>query len=102
MKLRKADEMEQNHNLKSARNSFVFYTIALATWVIYEFIKTGEPGLEVFILIVGGAVFWWSRTILYRQTETEEKVKIPSKAILQTLIYVIVFLAIILIAGYYF
>jgi len=32
MKLRKPDEMERSHNLNSARNAFIFYTIALLIW----------------------------------------------------------------------
>ncbi|WP_343032924.1 hypothetical protein [Virgibacillus doumboii] len=103
MKLRKADEMEQNHNIKAARNAFMFYTAALLIWAIYDFITTGKLGWQMTILLVGTAVFWWSRSILYKQTETEEeKVKIPSKAILWTIFYLVLFLAIIFIANYYF
>ncbi|GAA0610430.1 hypothetical protein GCM10009001_29640 [Virgibacillus siamensis] len=100
MKLQKPDEMERSHNLKSARNAFMFYIAALIIWAIYDFITTGKAGLQMTILLVGTAVFWWSRSILNKQTE-EEKVKIPPRAIIWTIFYLVIFLAIIFIANYY-
>lgn len=102
MKLHKADEMEQNHNLKAAKNAFTFYSAALFIWGLYDFITTGHYGWQLTILLVGTSIFWWSKIFLYNQTETEEeKVKIPSKAILWTIFYLVIFLSIILIANYY-
>lgn len=66
MKLRKADEMEKDHNLKSARNAFVFYTAALLIWAL---IHTGDTGIPMTILLVGSAVFWFSRSFLYKKTQ---------------------------------
>lgn len=61
--------MEEDHNLKSARNGFRFYTAALLTWAIYDFITVGELGWQMTILLIGTAIFWWSRTILYKKTQ---------------------------------
>lgn len=97
MKLRKPDEMEQKHNLLSARNAFLFYVVALLIWGVYDFVTTGDAGWQMTILLVGAAIFWWSRLILYKDAETEGKPKLPSKAILWTVIYLALFLTIILI-----
>lgn len=80
MKLRKPDEMEKSHNLKSARNAFMFYTAALLIWAFYDFITTGDYGWQMTILLVGTAIFWWSRTILYKKTETEEETSNANKS----------------------
>ena len=101
MMIRKSDEMEQNHNLKSARNTFMFYTVALLIWAVYDFINTGDSGWQMTILLVGTAVFFWSRVVLYKNTETEGRGKIPAKTILWTVFYLVMFLAIILINQYY-
>ena len=57
MKLHKADEMEQNHNLKAARNAFMFYTVALIIWAMYDLIITGKLGWRMTIFLVGTAIF---------------------------------------------
>ena len=82
MKLRKPDEMEQKHYLMSAKNAFIFYILALLIWSVYEFITTGDTGWQMTILLVGAAIFWWSKLSLYQDAETEGKPKLPSKAIL--------------------
>ncbi|MFK3959886.1 hypothetical protein [Guptibacillus hwajinpoensis] len=69
MKLRKADEMEKDHNLKSARNAFIFYTAALFIWGLIHLIQTGNTGVPITILLVGSAIFWFSRSFLYRKTQ---------------------------------
>lgn len=97
MKLRKPDEMEQRHNLKSASNAFIFYAVALFVWAIYDFIDTGNVNLQLTIFTIGVLIFSWSRIVLDKQTETEEKkVQIPSKTILWTVFYFVVFLIILL------
>lgn len=102
MKLRKADEMEKSHNLKAAKNAFLFYTAALVIWGIYDFITTGDSGWQVTILLIGTAVYWWSRVIFHRQTETDEdKMIIPTKALLKIVFYIIILLVVILVANYY-
>lgn len=103
MKLRKPDEMEQRHNLKSARNAFMFYAVALFVWAIYDFIDTGNVNWQLTIFTVGMLVFSWSKIVLNKQTETEEKkVQIPSKTILWTFFYFVVFLVIMLIVSFFF
>jgi len=57
MQLRKADEMEQNHNLKVARNAFMFYTVALIIWAMYDLIITGKLGWQMTILLGGDSNF---------------------------------------------
>ncbi|WP_245183530.1 hypothetical protein [Lentibacillus salicampi] len=101
MKLSKPDEMEQSHNLKAGRNGFMFYSLALLIWAIYDFIATGEMGWQMTILLLGTGIFWWSRVVLYKRTETEGKTKTPSNAILWTLFYLVVLLSIIGIIKYF-
>ncbi|WP_066187864.1 MULTISPECIES: hypothetical protein [Gracilibacillus] len=103
MKLSKPDEMEYSHHLKSSRNGFMVYTVALAIWVIYDIIAANEFGLAFIILILGNLVFLWSKVFLNAQTKTkEDKIKIPTKTILWTIIIALLFLAIIFIIDYYF
>ncbi|RPK14814.1 hypothetical protein [Priestia endophytica] len=45
MKIKKADEMEKYENKQAAKNSFLFYTMALLIWTLYDLIKNGERGL---------------------------------------------------------
>ena len=97
MKIRKPDEMEQKHYLMSAKNAFIFYVIALLIWSAYDLVTTGDTGWQMTILLVGAAIFWWSKVIFYRDTETEGKAKLPSKAILWTVFYLAIFLVFILI-----
>lgn len=102
MKWRKPDEMEQSHNLKSARNAFIFYTIALLIWATYDFIITGNLDWQVTILLIGTAIFWWSRVVLYKNTENAKNGVIQSKLIVLTIFYLILFLAIIFLVKHFF
>lgn len=103
MNSRKPDEMEKSHNVKSARNAFMFYAVVLFVWTVYDFIATGDLGLQMTIFLGGMLVFLWSKVILSKQTETKEKkVNIPSKAILWAIFYFVVFLFIILIINFFF
>ncbi|WP_036696308.1 hypothetical protein [Paenibacillus taiwanensis] len=61
IKLRKADEMEQFYNEKSTKNGFLFYTAALLGWALYDFFTKGTPGLQMTLLLIGCAVYFWSR-----------------------------------------
>lgn len=102
MKLRKPDEMERSHNLNSARNAFIFYTIALLIWAAYDFILTGNLSWQVTILLIGTAIFWWSRVVLYRNTENNTNGLVQSKLILFIVFYLVLFLVIIFLGSHYF
>ncbi|WP_179281030.1 hypothetical protein [Paenibacillus sp. XY044] len=69
MKIRRADEMEQYHTMKSAKNAYIFFTAALLVWSLVNLISTGKTGWEFSILLIGNAVFWWTRVIYKRKTE---------------------------------
>jgi hypothetical protein len=49
MKLRKADEMEKYQSDQSAKNGFIFYTIALLIWSLYSFFTSGDAGWQMTI-----------------------------------------------------
>ncbi|MEN1970689.1 hypothetical protein WMZ97_21945 [Lentibacillus sp. N15] len=89
--------------MKSARNAFIFYAVALFVWGTYDFIDTGNANLQLTIFTIGVLIFSWSRIVLDKQTETEEKkVQIPSKTILWTVFYFVLFLVIMLIVSFFF
>lgn len=69
MKLRKADEMEQYQNDKSAKNAYVFFTAALLVWSLINFFTKGHTGWEFSILLLGNTVFWWSRVFYKRKMQ---------------------------------
>lgn len=66
--MRKQDEMERYHNDKSAKNAFVFYTIALLVWALYDLANKGNSGLQFTILLIGNAIFLWTRVYFKRRT----------------------------------
>ncbi|WP_342438932.1 hypothetical protein NSS79_07950 [Paenibacillus sp. FSL L8-0436] len=66
MKLQRADEMEQFQNDKSARNTYIFFTLALLVWSLINMFSKGETGWEFTILLIGNVIFFWSR-IFYRR-----------------------------------
>ncbi|GGA46523.1 hypothetical protein [Paenibacillus physcomitrellae] len=65
--LRRADEMEQYQSDQSAKYGFIFYTVALLVWALYDWISTGDSGWQFSILLVGCAVYFWSRAIYNRR-----------------------------------
>lgn len=67
MKLRKADEMEQFQNDKSAKSAHIFFTLALLVWSLINFISVGKTGWEFTILLIGNAIFFWSRVFYKRK-----------------------------------
>jgi hypothetical protein len=67
MKFRKADEMERYQSDQSAKYGFIFYTIALLAWSLYDFFVTGDSGWQMTILLVGSAVYFWSRVVYSRK-----------------------------------
>ncbi|WP_410717658.1 hypothetical protein [Brevibacillus sp. SIMBA_040] len=68
MKLRKADEMEQHQNDKSAKNAYIFFNLALLTWSLINFFSKGKTGWEFSILLIGNAIFLWTRVYFKRKT----------------------------------
>lgn len=67
MKLRKADEMEKYQSDKSAKYGFIFYNIALLFWSLYDFFITGDSGWQMTILLIGSAIYFWSRVVYNRK-----------------------------------
>ncbi|SMG23538.1 hypothetical protein [Paenibacillus aquistagni] len=67
MRFRKADEMEKYQNEKSAKNAFMFYTTALLIWSLYDFFAKGEAGWQSTILLIGSAIFFWTRVVYNRK-----------------------------------
>ncbi|RLQ93862.1 hypothetical protein [Falsibacillus albus] len=66
--MRKADEMEKAHNDKSAKNAFLFYTAALLIWSMYDLFTKGKTGWEFTVLLIGNAIFFWTRVAYDRKT----------------------------------
>ncbi|MBV6713553.1 hypothetical protein KV564_07795 [Paenibacillus chitinolyticus] len=69
LNLRKADEMERYQTDKSAKIAFIFYTTALLVWGLYNFFSTGKTGWEFTILLLGNAIFLWSRVVYRRKMQ---------------------------------
>ncbi|MED1490651.1 hypothetical protein [Bacillus smithii] len=67
MKWRKADEMEKYQNDQSAKFGFIFYTVALLIWSLYSFFTIGDSGWQMTILLIGCAIYFWSRVIFNRK-----------------------------------
>ena len=70
--IRKANEEEKSHDLRSAKNSFLFYTIALLVCAFVSFINTGDFGWQMTILWGGTAIYWWSKVGLGKKTQDQE------------------------------
>ncbi|MCG7406321.1 hypothetical protein MH117_02750 [Paenibacillus sp. ACRRX] len=67
MKLRKADEMEQFQNEKSTKNGFIFYTVALLGWALFDMFTKGTPGVQMTFLLIGCAIYFWSRVAYHNK-----------------------------------
>ncbi|MGF9696526.1 hypothetical protein [Paenibacillus sp. MABNR03] len=67
MKLQRADEMEQFQNDKSAKNTYIFFTLAFLLWSAINLISKGKTGWEFTILMIGNAIFFWSRVFCKRK-----------------------------------
>jgi RsiW-degrading membrane proteinase PrsW (M82 family) len=59
--------MEKYENKQAAKTSFLFYTMALLIWTLYDLIKNGERGLQFLILMIGTAIFFWTRVYYKRK-----------------------------------
>ncbi|AKP47260.1 MULTISPECIES: hypothetical protein [Bacillus] len=71
MKWRKADEMEKYQSDQSAKYGFIFYTVALLIWSLYSFFTNGDSGWQMTILLIGCAVYFWSRVVFNRKMNKE-------------------------------
>ncbi|MGV2619640.1 hypothetical protein QRD89_06955 [Halobacillus sp. ACCC02827] len=68
MKWKKQDEMEKHQSGRAAKNGFVYYTVVLLIWSIYNQItKGGDGGWQYTILIGGVAVYFLSRVYYNRK-----------------------------------
>ncbi|MED3623533.1 hypothetical protein P4482_09410 [Neobacillus thermocopriae] len=59
--------MEKYQSDQSAKYGFIFYTIALLIWSLYSFFTSGDAGWQMTILLIGCAVYFWSRVIYNRK-----------------------------------
>ncbi|WP_270584370.1 hypothetical protein [Bacillus smithii] len=71
MKWRKADEMEKYQSDQSAKYGFIFYTVALLIWSLYSFFTNGDSGWQMTILLIGCAVYFWSRVVFNQKMNKE-------------------------------
>ena len=69
MKIRKADEMEQYQTDKSAKNAYIFFTLALLVWSLFNLVTKGKTGWEFTFLLIGNTVFLWSKVFYKRKTQ---------------------------------
>jgi hypothetical protein len=45
----------------------MFYTTALLIWSLYDFFAKGETGWQFTILLIGNAIFLWSKVVYNRK-----------------------------------
>lgn len=50
---------------------FLFYSVALLAWFIYDFFVNDIIGLQLPILFIGFAIFLWSK-FFYQQKKAKE------------------------------
>ncbi|MDD3392534.1 MAG: hypothetical protein PHE54_03260 [Bacilli bacterium] len=67
--IRKSDEMELEINFKSMRLSWIFLTLSLVIWDLYEIIK-GENGSLVTLLIAVNLVIFNFSKLYYTKKMT--------------------------------
>lgn len=68
MKMRKQDEMEKYQSDKAAKYGFLFYTVVLLLWSIYNQITSkGNGGWQYSILLGGIVVYFVSRVYFNRK-----------------------------------
>ncbi|GIP40062.1 hypothetical protein J31TS4_33420 [Paenibacillus sp. J31TS4] len=48
--------------------AFQFFTLALLVWSLVDFFRTGRTGIEFDILLVGVAIYFWSRVYYKRKS----------------------------------
>ncbi|AIQ24549.1 hypothetical protein H70737_17850 [Paenibacillus sp. FSL H7-0737] len=65
--MQRADEMEQFQNDKSAKNAYIFFTLALLVWSLVNFFSKGKTDWEFTILLIGNTIFLWSRVYYKRK-----------------------------------
>ncbi|MFJ6210977.1 hypothetical protein [Lysinibacillus sp. NPDC092081] len=66
--MRKQDEMEKYQSDKAAKYGFIFYTITLLIWSIYNQITSkGDGGWAHIILMGGVALYFLTRVVLNRK-----------------------------------
>lgn len=76
MKINKADEMEMAINYKSARNAYLFVTISLMAWILYELLQNDElPFIQFAIFSIQNFIFFSSKQYLTKKMtdDSDEK-----------------------------
>lgn len=63
----RADEMEVQIALKSARAALVYSALFLFVWTAYNVAKGGDPGLPFILLTSQNVVFFVSQRLLQRR-----------------------------------
>lgn len=57
--MRRMDEMEKYQSGNAARFLYGFYTIVLLIWAIIDYVKLGDAGWQLSIVLVGSAIYLW-------------------------------------------
>lgn len=67
-----ADESEMFVNFRAMRLSWLFLTLMLIVWSLYEVIKTGEPGIQFLILCVSTVIFCTAKLIITKKLTKDD------------------------------
>lgn len=68
MRFRKADEMERHQSDQAAKYGFVFFTISLLIWSLYDFFVKGNSGWQFTILMLGCVLYSCLRVFYHKKT----------------------------------
>ncbi|MGL3067057.1 MULTISPECIES: hypothetical protein [Planococcus] len=66
----KATIKENKRKQKKERSStygFLFYSVALFVWALYDFVLNDKTGWQMPILLIGLAIYLWSKVFYHQQ-----------------------------------
>ncbi|WP_028403224.1 hypothetical protein [Ectobacillus panaciterrae] len=105
MKLKKQDEMEQYQVAKASKNAFIFYTLSLLIWSLYDNLTNHHLGNAFLIMCIGNVVYFASLIIQKRKIDRLEEEIIEGNKIVKFikrnkyLILGALFIAVLVIIG---
>ncbi|MEH7459725.1 hypothetical protein V7183_21670 [Bacillus sp. JJ1127] len=73
MKFRKQDEMEQYQVAKAGKNAFMFYTVALLIWSLFDNFRNAHLGNAFLILCLGNTVYFTTLVVQKRKVDKFEE-----------------------------
>ncbi|KAA0956039.1 hypothetical protein FQ085_14400 [Planococcus sp. ANT_H30] len=65
-----ATKKENKRKQKKERSStygFLFYSVALFVWSLYDFVLNDKTGWQMPILLIGLAIYLWSKVFYHQQ-----------------------------------